>query len=367
MQISIAERLRPFCHVPGTSTLLPGLAYHVQIFPCLIRISHLKSSKPQLLAECLINLKGPLEQFTFFNDLEKGRLTVSGKSEEGWIRYHLISALEKEGVRLLVEKAPSCGFSLESQGKHDLLRKGEWRDFFIQEGPFEPYHVPLCDRLSLGNHKAQDWELIKRRFDFTEILPLLHRLGQLVPSQPLPSRSEGTLTLLEECTETLSQNRPDESEKVWRRFLMGCFNDLLVPQLEDVYHQGLVSSACLSNALSPLVLLSEGSQMIRRLFIQQVGNQVAILPHLLPSLHCGRLLHVSLEGGGWIDFEWTKKSIRRLVFLTGTEDREYSFKFPPHIKSYRLREQDNDKGERKSTPNSLFFKKNCYYLFDNFQ
>lgn len=369
MHISIAERLRPFCHLPGTATILPGLGFHIQIFPCLIRISHLHSSQPYLLTELKLNIKGLVEQFTIFNDLEKGRITVSGKTVDGWLRYHLVSSLQNKGVRLLVEKAPNKVLMVEDGShQHSLSEKGELNLFRQNENEiFEPYRVPLCDRLSLGNHKAQDWELIKRRCDLTEILPLVHRLGQLVPFVEAPNSLEGTLSLLEDCRESFVNERPEKGERTWHRFLMGCFNQLLVPQLKDVNHQGLIDSQLsLSYNLSPLILLSEGSSLIRKLFIQQENDQLAILPYLLPSLHCGRLLQAPLEGGGWISIEWTKKRVRRLVIYS-EKDQELAMKFRSDVRSYRLRQTEQDKGVRVACRDSLHVKQNEFYLFDNFQ
>lgn len=368
MRISIAERLRPFSHVPGTSTVLPGRGYQVQIFPCLIRLYHLDKGLPFLLTELSLNLKGPIEQFTVCNDLEKGRLTVSGKSAEGWMRYHLTSAQRDEGVRLLVDRAPLNGFLLEEGGEKHLLRDKEWIDLLAFGTPFEPFQIPPCDRLSLGSHKAQDWELIKRRFHLTEILPLVHRLGQLIPveNKSMPLR-EGTLSLLEDCRQSFIHERPEKGQERWRHFLLGCFNSMLVPQLEDDDYQGLVSAKPLSTLdMSPLILLSEGARLIRELFVQQKDGVLWILPYLLPSLPCGRLLDVPLEGGGWLSLEWTKKAIRRVILYAGS-DQELMLKFRSDVRHYRLWQHTKDKGERKSCSSMLILQKNCHYFFDNFQ
>jgi hypothetical protein len=368
MRISIAERLRPFCHVPGTSTILPGCGYQVQIYPCLIRIYHLQKTLPILIKELSLDLKGPIQQFTICNDLEKGQITVSGKTEEGWMRYHLISALRQEGVRLLIDKAPPHGFPIDTGKGFQVLHNKEWLDLLETDLPFEPYTPPPCDRLSLGNHKAQDWELIKRRFDFKEIFPLIHRLGQLIPSMANVSFSrEGTLALLEECRQSLTIEKGNKGEEKWQHFLLGCFNHLLVPQFEDINYQGLIKSEPLvSLDISPLLLLAEGSRLIRQLFVRQEADRLFILPHLLPSLHCGRLVDYPLDRGGWLSIEWTKKSIRQMI-LYAEQDQELTFQFRPDVHSYRLRHHEKEKGERKSSQSSLFLEKNCYYLFDNFQ
>ena len=174
MRISIAERLRPFSHLPGTATILPGPGYQVQIFPCFIRFYRLHRNLPVTLTELSLDLKGPIQQFTICNDLEKGRLTVSGMTAEGWMRYHLIGAQNQENVRFLIDRAPPAGFHIHNDQEKYCLRDKEWLDLFLlnQKSAFVPYQVPRCDRLSLGCHKAQDWELIKRRLSLQEIFPL---------------------------------------------------------------------------------------------------------------------------------------------------------------------------------------------------
>lgn len=367
MQISIAERLRPFCHLPGTATILPGSSYQVQVFPCLVRFFDLTKNQPLLLGELNLYLKGPVEEFTVFNDLEKGRITVSGKTVEGWVRYHLMSGFQGKGIRIFVEKVANGGVTIEIQGRKHSLSDKESLDLLQQTISFEPYKIPTCDRLSLGNHKGQDWELIKRRFDLAEMLPLVHRLGQLIPRNDVVDSQEGTLALLENCRESLISQRPEKGEQTWRLFLQGCFHSLLVPRLDDWEHQGLVNSrALVSTDISPLILLSEGARLIRDLFIQQTEEQLLILPLLFPSFHCGRLVNVSLACGGKISLEWTKKTIRRVAFFPG-RDQECHLQFRSDVRSYRLRCDNKDKEKRVSCQTPLLLKKNCYYMLDNFQ
>lgn len=367
MRILIAERLKPFCHLPGTSVILPGSGYQLQIFPCLIRIYHLKHSFPFLLKELPIALKGPIQKFTICNNLEKGCVSVWGETAEGWMRYHLISSQQQEGIRLLVERAPPSGFPIDEENKRHLLHAKEWLDLLQDGRPFVPYQLPLaCDRLSLGNHKAQDWELVKRRLSLAEIFPCWHRLGQLVPPMPVDSLSEGTLSLLDTCQATFDQERPEHAEQKWMNLFLAGFNGLLAPQLEDTNYQGLTSlNPLFSTHISPLVLLSEGARLIRQLFVQQFKEKIHILPYLLPSLSSGRLLNVSLEGGGRLSLEWTKKTIRQLILYV-EQEQHLTIKFRSHVRSYRLRQNLKDKGERKECSSSLSLKKNCYYFFDNF-
>lgn len=366
MQISISERLRPFSHLPCTSTILPGCGYQVQIFPCLIRIYHLKKALPILVTELSLGFKGPVQKFTVCNDLEKGRISVWGTTAEGWMRYHIISSQKGEGIRLYVDRAPLSGFPIsDEQGHHTLLDK-EWLNLLGNASSFEPYQVPTCDRLSLGNHKAQDWELINRRLSLDEIFPLWHRLGQLVPPMSAQGARDGTLSLLEVCRNSFAEGRPEAAQQHWLNLFRGGFAGLLTPQLQDSAYQGLIPPLQLETSeLSPLVILTEGASLIRQLFIQQIKGQIEILPYLLPSLSSGRLIEIPLEEGGRMNIEWTKKTIRRVIVKVD-QDQELTFNFRSHIRSYRLRQHVKDKGERKNAQSSLLLKKNCHYFFDNF-
>ena len=367
MRISIADRLHPFSHLPGISAILPGWGYQVQVFPCLIRIYCLKKTLPFLLTELSLELKGPIHQFTVSNDLEKGKITVSGWTAEGWLRYHMISSQLQEGVRLFVERTPKGGVSISQEQERHSLHDKEWMDLLGKNLSFQPYQIPACDRLSLGNHKSQDWELVKRRLNLAEIFPILHRLGQLVPLTTSQRSKEGTLSLLEACRRSFDEDKPEEAPQTWQNLILGGFKSMLVPQLEDSDYQGFVSPHhFLSSDISPLVLLTEGSRLIRHLFFQQEKDKISILPFLLPCLPCGRLLDVPLEGGGAISFEWTKKTIRRLILYV-EQDQELTVKFRSHVRSYRLRQDIKDKGESRSCQTPLSLKKNHHYFFDNFK
>lgn len=341
--ILIDERFQPYSHEPGTWTLLPGNGMPLQIFPSLIRF-------PEI--ECQLDIQGPVEQFTILNDLEKGRITISGKEKRGWLRIHILASQDGQNVRLFVDRAPPEGIHFHWNEKTVLLNRNEGLDLFENKEPFIPYQVVPCDRLSFGCHKAQDWDLIKRRRDLSEILPFWHRFGQLILQAPL-SKNSGMYSLFEEC-------KKQKEEKNWLNFFMCGFKGMLVPQNEDSLHQGIVDAA--PSADSPLWILSEGAKLIRELFIQQEPGFISILPSLFPSLPFGKLVNVPLEGGGLLSIEWSKKTLRRMNIFS-EQEKEMAFKFPSNVKSYRLK----DKGERKLCSSMLSIEKNTQYYFDNFQ
>lgn len=339
MKITINERFKPYSHEAGTLTLLPGSGWPIQIFPCLIRIYR----SEQELTELNLDLQGPVKQFTLFNDLEKGCLTVSGCSSEGWFRYHLIASDDLENIRFHVDRAPTGRLRIQNE-----------TDLFKDSG-FVPYRIPACDRLSFGCHKAQDWTLVKRRSSLDEILPFWHRLGQLIPQLPSPEHWSGTLSLLKECEET---------ESCWEKLLLCGFREMLVPQLNDSLHQGIIKYERIEN-ISPLVLLSEGAKLIRKLFIEQSEGSLLILPRLLPCLPFGRLIDVPLIGGGRVSIEWSKKTIRQ-VMIHSEQEGNLELHFRSNVSSYRLRQHSKDKGERRNRVSVLNLQKNHIYFLDNF-
>ena len=105
MRLKIAEKIQPFSHLPGTSCVLPGSSYQLQIFPCLILLFDLSQGIPTLVYRLELDIQGPVQDFTIFNDLEKGKVSVWGKSPTGFFRYHLLASAEG-GVCLSLEKSP---------------------------------------------------------------------------------------------------------------------------------------------------------------------------------------------------------------------------------------------------------------------
>ena len=153
----------------------------------MLRIYSLAKSDPILLEEVRFDFKGPIDQFTVWSDLERGKITVAGRSAKGWFRYHLASLKDLAGVRLWADRLPSGGFSFQQKNGAISLQQNESIDLFSPEIPVpislfqDLYQPPKGAFLTLGNHKTQDVELIRRRLDLTEIFPLWHKMGELIP------------------------------------------------------------------------------------------------------------------------------------------------------------------------------------------
>lgn len=354
MQIKIAERLRPYSHQPGTDCLLPGSNYRLQVFPtrvCLYRIERLT---PEKILEIPLALEGPVEDFTVQQDLEKGRVYVWGQAVNGFFRYYFAFNEDKK-ICLCIEKGPNS-----------LLEATTLPDYITLAKQDASFTLQSIERLSLGNHKAQDWDLVCRRTDLVEIFPAWYLLGQLSP--PLVDENvllEGTAQRLSLCQQAIANHAPEHLKKQFTSLFKAGFQGILSPRLIDDQFQGLSSSEFSNpSLLSPMMLLKQGAKLIRQLFVTKDSQLVRILPSLPPEFHCGRLLNVRLDEGH-LDFEWTKKCIRRLIFRSKKECQiQFSFK---NISSFRLRKNKKEQGERILNHFQLSFEKNVDYFFDNFE
>ncbi|MEX1012586.1 MAG: hypothetical protein WD595_06670 [Waddliaceae bacterium] len=260
MKISIVNRFKPFSHTPGVKLLLPGTDQFFQVYPEKIITGD---------TEIPLDIKGPVKNFTVEQDLEKGSIRVFGHSSTGYFEKKIAN--------------PS-------------------------------YQKPK-ERLSLGVHKAQEWDLVKKRQMMSEILPFWHFLGQVTPIKP--SHREGTAALLDRSLEHL--------------FLAG-FEGILSPRLQDTDYQGF--DLDMPKAGDPLILLTEGAKMIKSLFLQEEPEYFHILPRLPSEFHCGRLTTPE------IDMEWSKHKLRKLIVRTSKP-----LLLPKEIKRFRLKGDHREKGE----------------------
>ncbi len=345
MHIKIAERMRPFSHTAGTYCMVPRTQLRLQIFPALIIVHDLSQSEPQLVAEIVVPVKGPVKEFTIQLDLERGFIQVWGEGLDGYFRYGVYQGECSFSLAFDIEKGLSS-WEPKADSKHD--------SFSIHPVVLQKNHFPVFfDRLSLGSHKKQDWDQVKRRGDLTEILPIWLRLGQFFEQSNVSY--EGTAEWLKICQ---NAKKMEAYQAFQNLFNLG-FEGILSPRLADHQHQGFELSPAPAS-LSPLILLTEGAKAIRALFIHCHQHEIFVLPNLPPQFHCGRFLQVKCYELGLLDFEWTKKSIRCMVFRSETKG-SIAFHFPKEIVRYRLNGQVHQAGS------SLEVEKGQVYIFDQFQ
>ena len=321
MKILIRERLKPFSHTPGSSCLLPGTLLKIEAFPTLIRIG-----KKIALS---LGLSGPVRGFTLEQDLEKNRVIIFGHAKEGF--YRLEIKANSSGIEVIVLNTPPGALTINDKllKRREKLVFSETTDFFLP---------PVWERLSLGMHRKQDWDLVLRRFDLKEILPVLFGLGQKVPSQ-----TRGELGVV----------APELSDL--EAFCRTAFSNILVPRAFDDQHQGVVSK---------LETISQAAIALRSLFFAQEGTKLRLLP--APLFHSGRLVHLQAVGIGEIDLEWASKKLKRAI-LRSSSTQEISLRLQAELHSFRIRSSLSQKGVRHSVETPLAIEKGKTYFLDRFQ
>ncbi len=369
LKIQIAERLKPFCHLAGSSCILPGSTYQLQIFPTCFKVFDCAYTPTRLQWEIHLEVTGPVIGFTVQNDLEKGEVRVWGETKLGFLRYRLNACQKGQNIRLLVDKAPQGILKIVHQNEEHAIKPQEnyFLNASIGENDQVIFKLPEMERLSLGNHKSQDWELIQRRQDLTEIFPVWHRLGQLINrTTPTKNNAVGTLKLLQNCQESVIENCPEKLVPLWTNLFLVGFKSLLVPQLQDNLHQGILpNEPIISDEVSALNLLTEGSRAIRELFLTWQDTKLHLLPSLPPEFYCGRLINVQVNGGIF-SLEWSKKRVRRCDFkVNSDQDTQLQLVFK-HARRCRMRRGGADKGQWICSGQQLNLEKNYHYFFDNF-
>lgn len=354
MKISIAERLRPFSHLPGTYCLLPRTSLRFHIFPTCIQIDSLASASPQSIGHVNLHLTGPVEDFTVQQDLEKGEIKVWGHAIEGYFEYHIF--IENDSIQIIQTR----GFELKFSPSFDCQSETNKITFNC---PDQVNQASSLERLSLGNHKAQDWDLVKRRANFTEIFPHWFRLASLLPSLNL--NEDQTPSLLLNCENAVHQHPPEKILEAFYPLFAAGLEGILSPRSLDSEHQGFKLPPVSAN-ISPLQILTKGAQFIRSLFLKVEQNTLSLLPALPPEFHSGRAVQWHCEGIGKLHFEWSKKTLRRVI-LHANATQTLHFSLQSELKRMRLRTFHAEKGTFISSHAPLDVQQDQLYLFDNFQ
>lgn len=254
--ISIAAKLRPFSRRIGAQCIIPGTDAVIEAFPHFLRIGSIEiplKNDPWLL------------DFTLQQDLEKNCVWVFGKK-----------------FRIKVTAAPD-GFLVGDR-------------FFPADVRFQrPGEI---ERLSLGCHKAQDWDLVSRRLDPKEFLPTLYLLSQKVPCEK----------------QAAIVSDP------WEVFYLSSFHHMMVPR-----EKGVLGSAF---------------SKIRSLFVQEAENLIQLLPkNPFPE---GRFLNLQMKMAV-LDMEWSKRMLKKVI-LYPKKTGEIFLDLPQEIRSFRWKLKPQDKG-----------------------
>ena len=205
----------------------------------------------------------------------------------------------------------------------EVLEEGEGGRVLFQEleKPFRG------ERLSFGVAKSQDVDLIRRRGDLKEILPLWYKLGTYYSYASGETVGSGSLLY-----ELMHETDPHKLEALLLSLYYAGFSPFFVPRSEDSEHHGFKLPPLAGE--NPLLLLTEGTAAIRRMIVEEREGTIFVLPHLPPLFSAGRLIEAPLSQGT-ISIEWTKYFIRRVICKgVGEEAR---LRFPKEVKSYRVK------------------------------
>lgn len=326
MKIEITDRLRPFSHTPGHSVMIPGTHYSLKAFPVALYIYDKEGKETELL----LSLKGPIDPFTVEQDLSAKLVRIYGDSLEGYFR--LAFKVEDKNLRLFFEKTPAAGISIGER----VFLSGD----FLEIAQNIQVSDPFQEKLFLGSSKQKDMDLIRLRKDLREVFPLWYHLGAITPER------ETTSCL--KLEEAILKKDKKEIEALFYHTYLAHFSKGLVPRKEDTDKQGL----------SPLMTFSEnllfhGFTSIRSLFFQEKEDGFYLLPCLLPSFVCGKLIQVRSKNGCVFDLEWTKGRLRR-VCIHVEKDQEINLHLPKDIESFRLKTFFKDRGKVISSKEAKF-------------
>ncbi|MCB1135239.1 MAG: hypothetical protein KDK78_03120 [Chlamydiia bacterium] len=304
MQLSIAARLRPFTHSPGMILPIPGAPYAARVWPTRVEILDLRGPVAEPIGHLAFDVIGPVDDFTAVMDLEQGGVRVWGHGREGYFRYRLGLLADRQCLGLQVERAPDGGLRCAVQGPWNAEPENciEEKDFLLLSGkgrvPFPSFsELPSRPRLSLGVHKAQDWDMLWRRFDLGEILPFVLSLGTLYSVMDEPM-DEGVYSALAECRALLESRERLRLQQSLEGAMAVAFDGLLNPQLRDQRYQGIQLPPLRSGTHASLIgVLPHFARLIQDIFVQSGAEHLALLPGLCPDMHCGRYLAYNAPWG----------------------------------------------------------------------
>lgn len=298
MRIESRLKLAPFSHRPGTCCLIPTTTWEVTVYPAKLMFRNLADGERK---EYSPPVEGPVKGFTTLLDLERGRIEVFGKGAKGYFRYFLTGA----------------GLEFAKGEKIPLS--------FLQPALLTPN--PL--RLSFGIHKKQDWDLMVRRQELTELVPFWIKMAQWIPPVCLKRKGEGTLSLLEKGKFDL--------------FFQAGFQGILSPRFNDENFLGLISEEIIPD--SPIGLLHLSAEMLLKQFFYEEKNTFYFLPHLPTEFHSGKITSIETKEGDRIAMEWSKKLLKKVI-IEPKSSRKVSLALKSKIAGFRLRRNQKEVGEK---------------------
>lgn len=348
----------------------------IQAYPSRLQVFDLSGSEETCVATIDLTLGGRVKDFCFLQDLECGEVRFWAQAPVGYYRLRLTALSDGRSLALHWDRLPEAGLGVTKnslwswhRAERDRLaevsspvfKKEVW---VLSPGKCIPYpsRQSLSDvsRLALGSHKKLDWDMVKRRSDLKEILPVWHRLGAWVKAKKERER----IPVLDRLQEVLEQEDPQQVVPAFEDCFQEHFGGILSPRMTDEdFLGGALDDG--GNDRVPLELLAEGRSLIESLFVQSSEDTLRLLPLLPPEFDAGRLKGVACGSWGNLDLEWSKKRVRRGI-LRVKQSREMRIRLPSGEKGFRLRENGRDQGRKVSVGERLFLQEGQHYFLDNF-
>ncbi|MCB1212708.1 MAG: hypothetical protein KDK40_00250 [Chlamydiia bacterium] len=349
--IQFSHPLRPFSHHLGTTLLLPRSPLVVRCFPTrleFLSVDHLDKDTP--LGSLEWRNSGPIEGFTVRFDMDRERVELWGHSEKGL--FHYIFWWSGDHLQLKTRRLPSEieGPFIEGSIACKVISGGEERA------------VHSSNNLYLGVSKKQEWESIARRNSLREFLPFLYRQGEWYPEIPPPTGGVGEI--FSQWKQKIDESDASTCEKLIGSLFSTGYRDFCTPTLVDSFHRGYGLSQPTEDDRA-LAICSTFSELLRRHFVRCDDRKIHLLPLLLPSLRCGRLIGIELGEGNRLDLEWSKKEVRRCVLRIATP-RPFQFVEAKGMQSFRLRRESEQMGKRFLVGDVLPIDTSGNYLLDQF-
>lgn len=278
MQLGRLEAQRPYSHHPGVLIPIPGTHWIAQCYPKLLSLLGPKGERVTLS----VPIEGLVTDWRVQLDLERGEIRQWGKADT-FFEWRL--SLEEGQIRV--------------QG----LRRWDWKESLAEvSGEWKRREVT-----QFGEHALLDTSRWGPSISLGKIFPSWHALGASLEVQ---EKIDQELSLLGSAARALNELRPEAFASAMRTLWHCGLGSMFAPMDRDALHWG--------SPLPPVEgssweILSRGSQLIRHAILQVRDFSAWALPCLPRELPSGRLFQARWPGVGWIDLEWTKHSVRRLL------------------------------------------------------
>ena len=314
--------------------MIPKSPWVLEAYP--LQYAFIHGNRKEIIS---IKLESPVLEFQIEQDLEKDLIKVFLRVEKSYFQFEIFH--DDESIVFSLKRGKEV--YLEFQGKEILLQKGEALSFHAGRA-FVYDHM---ERLSFGVSKKLNWELIKKRNDLNEILPILFFLGQKIE----PSERELEI-------------KGPETKKEFEHFLLSYFHHMLVPRRGSDRREGIFSELLpIHFKLEELIRIAYES--IRKWLLREDLGKVFLLESLPNEFIHGRVLGLKANHA-FFDIEWNKGKILKIK-ITGRHDGVLEIQWPKYVDSFRIKHHLKEKGRWVSRDEEILVSPSSIYYLDNFQ